>query len=223
MEVHVRLQRMIPAIVLVGSIVATSSASAVTFGGHVYGAFNTHSMDDWNDAIDESNDLGAEWDNVGSSLTGGLEARMWANQNWLIAAGWEPLFLNTEDGSTDAELSLDGHAFTATGGYFFPSTGNARYGIAAGVGLYVSAGELDDGGSTPIDIQGNGVGFHFMGLGEWTVSPGFAVTGGAGYRVANLSDTELTDGTTTADSPYENDYSGFMARVGLAFYLPNGQ
>jgi hypothetical protein len=203
---------LIPAIVFVGSLTAPTAATAVTFGGQVYGAFNTHSMEDWNDAIDESNDLGAEWDNVGSSFTGGLEARMWVNPNWLIAAGWEPLFLSTEDGSSDAELSLNGHAFTATGGYFFPAAGNARYGVAAGLGLYVNSGELTSTG-TSIDIQGNGVGFHFMGLGEWTVSPGFAVTGGVGYRIAKLSKTELTDGTNTVDSPYDNDYSGFMGSV----------
>lgn len=223
MEVHVRLQRLIPAFVLVGSLAAASVASAATFGAQVYGAFNTYAMGEWNDAIDEANAMfGNDFDNVGSGLTGGVEVRMWANSSWLVAAGWEPLFLDSEDSVSGSEVNLNAHAITVTGGYFFPTTGSARYGVAAGLGLYINAGELNSPG-TSVDVRGNDVGFHLLGLGEWTVSPGFAVTAGAGYRIAKLSESELTDGTNTVDSPYDNDYSGLIARVGLVFYMASGQ
>jgi hypothetical protein len=54
-----------------------------------------------------------------------------------------------------------------------------------------------------------------MGHGEWTVSPGFAITAGAGYRFADVEVDDVTPEVTV-------DYSGFMGRVGLAFYLPTG-
>lgn len=197
------------------------SASAATFGGEVYGAFNTHSMKDWNDAIDLANTGGSNFDNVSSDFTGGLDLRMWTSPNWMFSAGWEPLFLSTEDSANPGdELSLNANAFTATGAYFFPSSSNAKYGIGAGLGYYVNSGSLKSTGSPDIDIQGSGIGFHFLGMGEWTVSPGFSVTAASGYRVAKLSDSKLSDGTTEVDSPYDNDYSGFMGRVGLAFYMP---
>lgn len=198
-----------------------SLASAATWGAGVHGSFNTHTMQDWNDALDAANDSGSEFENVGNDFTGGIDLRMWATPNWLFSAGWEPLFLNTEDNVSGQELSLNAQAFTATGAYFFPSSSKAKYGLGAGLGYYMNSGELKDPSSPTIDIQGGGVGFHFMGLGEWTMSPGMSFTGTAGYRIAKLTNSELTDGTTTADSPYDNEYSGFMARAGLSFYMPN--
>jgi hypothetical protein len=153
-----------------------------------------------------------------NGFTGGLDVRVWATQSWMFSAGWEPLFVNTEDEASGDKLSVDANAFTVSGAYFFPSPSNAKYGIGAGVGYYSIGGELESGGSS-VDITGSTVGFHFMGLGEWTVSPGFAITGGAGYRIANVGDTKMNDVSSSPE--YETDYSGFMARAGLAFYLPS--
>src|SRR4030095_9176879 len=79
--------------------VTPMKASAATFGGEVFGAFNTYSMSDWNDAIDASNSGGADYNNMTSGLTGGLGLRMWANQNWMFSGTWEPLFAKTEEWS----------------------------------------------------------------------------------------------------------------------------
>ena len=52
-----------------------------------------------------------------------------------------------------------------------------------------------------------------MGVGDWTMSPGFAVTGGLGWRFAGITiDNSANDSKV--------DYSGLMVRVGVAFYLP---
>ena len=202
--------------------VVPMTTQAATFGGEVFGAFNTYSMGDWNDAIDESNDLGSEYNNMTNGLTGGLGLRTWANQNWMFSVVWEPLFLNTEDETSDSKLSFDANSFQLTGAYFFPSTTNQRYGIGAGLGHYSVNGEAESGGTT-VDLEGSTVGFHFMGLGEWRVSPGFAINAAAGYRIANVDEIEA-DGTVVenADGPIQTDYSGFMSRVGLSFYLPSG-
>jgi hypothetical protein len=200
--------------VLIAAAVAFAApSSAATFGGEVFGAFNTHGMNDVNDAIDAANASGATFDEVSNGLTGGLAVRVWPNANWMIAAGWEPIFLETEDAASSTTMNLDANSFQITGAYFFPTMQPAKWGIGAGLGMYQLAGEIADP-SGSAEVEGSGVGFHFMGLGEYTVSPGFAITGGAGYRFADV-EIDNTTPTTTAD------YTGFMGRVGLAFYLPN--
>jgi hypothetical protein len=207
---------------------APAYASAATFGAEVFGAFNTYSMSDWNDAIDDANQSGQDWDNLSSGLTGGLGLKMWANQNWMFSAGWEPLFTKTEDSSTPgSSISFDANSFQFTGAYFFPSQNTARYGIGAGVGYYSINGTAESTGSPDVNITGNTVGFHVMGMSEWHVNPSFAINAGAGYRIANVSETKAEQGgteVTLTDSNGDNvstDYSGFMGRVGFSFYLPS--
>jgi len=188
------------------------AVSAATFGGEVFGAYNTYSMEDVNDDIDALNAAGGDFDKFGSGMTGGLGLRMWASPQFMLAAHWEPLFLETDD--SGVTLNADANSYQLTGGYFFPSTSNAKYGIGAGLGYYTLAGSIESPiGST--DADGSGVGFHVLGMGEWTVSPGFGITAGAGYRFADI---EIDD-----SGGEKMDYSGFMGRVGLAFYLPSGQ
>ena len=187
------------------AVTPMQASAAPTFGGEVFGAFNTYAMGDVNDAIDALNGLGADYDNVSNGLTGGLGIRMWANESWMFSGVWEPLFITIEDGQGGPDLTADASSYQFTGSYFFPSMSSARYGIGAGLGYYTLA---EDTG------EGSGVGFHVLGMGEWTVSRGFSLTAGAGYRVADI-EVDNAGGATA-------DYSGFMARVGLALYMPSG-
>jgi hypothetical protein len=50
-------------------------AHAMTWGADVFGAFNTHSMGDVNDAIDASNASGSNFDKVNDSFGGGIGLR----------------------------------------------------------------------------------------------------------------------------------------------------
>jgi len=214
--------KLVMVLALVCFAAAPALAADTKFGAEVFGAFNSYSMSDVNDGIDQLNQNdGTNFDDVSSGLTGGINARMWANQNWMFSAGWEPLFLETKtDTPANGKINLDGNSFQATGGYFFPSHSNGRYGIGAGLGYYSISGEASgvvSGGSTT-DITGSTVGFHVMGMGEWTVSPGFAITAASGYRIAKISDTKFDDQSQSPE--LETDYSGFMGRVGLSFYLP---
>ena len=218
--------RFVMVLALVCLAAAPAFAADKKFGAEVFGAFNSYSMSDVNDGLKNFNEnAGTNFDDVTSGLTGGINARMWANQNWLFSAGWEPLFLSTESktdaASTSGKINLDGNSFQFTGAYMFPSHSNGRYGIGAGLGYYSISGEgtgvAGDNGST-VDISGSTVGFHFMGMGEWTVSPGFAITAASGYRIAKISDTKFNDESQSPE--LETDYSGFMGRVGLSFYLP---
>ena len=207
--------KLVMVLALVCFAAAPAFAADTKFGAEVFGAFNSYSMSDVNDhQIKELNDSqNTNFNDVTSGLTGGINARMWANQRWMFSAGWEPLFLETKSDATSEKWNLDANAFTVNGTYFFPSKKpTSKYGIGAGVGYYSLGGEFSDPSGTT-KVEGSGPGFQFSGVGEWTMSPGFAVTGSAGYRVASIE--------VDQSNPKSNaDYSGFTGRLGLAFYLP---
>lgn len=199
------------AMVAVACLAVPGVSSAAKVGGEVFGAFNTHGMSDVNDELEVMNGLGANFDEIKNGLTGGIAVRVWPTGNLMLSAAWEPLFLDTEDATSGVTYDLGAQTFQATAAYFIPSLTPARFGFGGGAGLYNIAGEVSASGLSA-NLEGSGVGFHLMGMTEMTVSPGFAVTGGLGWRWADI---EIDDaGGATAD------YSGVMARVGLSFYLP---
>jgi hypothetical protein len=200
------------AVVAVACLAIPGVSSAAKVGGEVFGAFNTHGMSDVNDALEASNlGAGTNFDDIKSGLTGGLAVRVWPTGTWMLSAGWEPLFLESTDDATSTTLNVDAQSFQATLAYFIPSMTPAKFGFGGGLGMYNIAGEQSSGGLS-VDIEGSGVGFHLMGVTEMTVSPGFAVTGGLGWRWADIEIDDAAGQTA--------DYSGVMARVGLSFYLP---
>jgi hypothetical protein len=199
---------------------AAAPALATTWGGEVFGTFDTHSMSDWKSVISTANAGGSNFDDPTSSWGGGLGLRIWPNSTWMIAGTWEPIFLTRKDNNNASDkLNLDAQSFQVTGGYFFPSAGNAKFGVGAGLGYYSLGGKVESATAPNIDLSGSTVGFHFLGMGEWTMSPGFAITGSAGYRVAKISDTKAND--QSANPEFATDYSGFMLRAGVAFYMPS--
>jgi hypothetical protein len=206
---------------------AAGPLRAATVGGEVFGAFNSYTMEDFNSGIQELNsDFGTNYEEINNGFTGGLGIRIWPAPSWMISAGWEPLFAESKsDVTIDRKVNADANAFQLTGAYFFPSQGPGKFGMGAGVGYYTISGEAEEpdglGGTITSDVGGSTIGFHFLGLTEWTASPGFAVTGAVGYRVANVEDTEF-DGQSTVPKS-ETDYSGLMLRAGLAFYLPSSK
>ena len=201
--------------------VAPALANAATIGGEVFGAVNKYNMSDINDAIDIANTNNAQtFDKLPNGVTGGISIRMWSSPNWMFSGTWEPLYVSTESTvPSSSKINLDANSFQATGAYFFPTKGhtNAKYGIGAGLGIYSVKGE--DTYSVPnttVDITGSGVGFHVLGLSEWTVNPGFSITAAAGFRSASVDiDNSATNQTA--------DYSGFVGRLGMAFYMPKSK
>lgn len=200
------------AMVAVACLAIPGVASAAKVGGEVFGAFNTHGMNDVNDALEASNlGFGTDFDDIKSGLTGGIAVRVWPTGNWMLSAAWEPLFLESNDDASSTTFNVDAQSFQATAGYFFPSMMPAKFGVGAGAGIYNISGEVSDPTGS-VEVAGSGLGFHLMGMTEMTVSPGFAVTGGLGWRWADI-EVDDANGSTA-------DYSGVMARVGLSFYLP---
>ena len=198
---------------------ATPAARAnPRMGGEVFGALNTYTMGNVNDFIDVTNTFdGTNFDHISTRFGGGLGARIWVAPHWMLDAVWEPLFAKTKSDASGAsgEYDVGGNSFQLSGGYLFPATPTTRLGFGAGLGVYAVSGEITDGESS-LDVEGSTVGFHLMSLGEWTVSPDFAVHAAMGYRAAKIDHTKFGGVETLA----ETDYSGLLARVGLAFYLP---
>jgi hypothetical protein len=210
---------------LLAAVVAVPAvpAHAMTWGGDVFGAFSTHTMGDWNDAIDASNSgSGTDFDNVNNSFGGGIGLRLLPNPSWMFEGTWEPLFPETEDNNANGDkVKLTANSFQLTGTYFFPTQAKGKFGLGAGLGLYKLNGKAESVGFPDVDLGGNGFGFHVLGTGEWEVSPGFGFFGAAGYRMAKIDDTEIDgqDAAARGTSKVETDFSGFMARAGLAFYV----
>jgi hypothetical protein len=196
-----------------------ATASATTVGGEVFGAFSTHSMKDWNDRVVAPNNAsGGNMQDFNSGYGGGLGLRLWPNSKWMLAATWEPLFVSSEDKVSGDKANLKANAYEATAGYFFPTHTPAKFGLGAGLGIYSLGGEITSPTSSTLNLEGSTVGFHVMGMTEWTVKPGFSLTGNIGYRIADIKDTKVNN--TSASPELSTDYSGLMLRAGVAFYLP---
>ena len=201
------------------AIAIAATAAAATYGGEIFGAFSTHSMKDWNDrVVAPANQAGGNMDEFSNGYGGGLGMRMWPNSAWMVSASWEPLFVSREEKVSGDVRRLNANAFEATAGYFFPTSSQARFGLGAGLGVYSLGGEITSSTSGDVKVEGSTVGFHLLGLMEWTVRPGFAFTGNAGYRIANIKDTKVNNLSATPE--LATDYSGLMLRAGVAFYLP---
>src|SRR5262249_9702926 len=155
------MSRMRMAVVAAAAVMAfaTAPALAMTVGGEAFGGFNTFSMGDWNDAIDQANASGSNFDAVHGGFGGSLGLRLWPNTNWMIAAPWEPLFESSKDNVTSQKLSLDGNSFQGTAGYFFPTSGPAKFGVGAGLGFYSLSGNIKDPSFGTFDLKGSTVGF----------------------------------------------------------------
>jgi hypothetical protein len=201
------------------------ASAGTTFGAEVFGAYNSYDMGDVNGVI-ELQSSGATFDELSGGITGGLGLRLWANPNWMFSAAWEPLRAETELASPGTTtINANANSFQLTGAYFFPSATKSRFGFGAGGGYYSLGGRVEDSAnpSDPdanFDVEGSGFGFHGMGMGEFQINPSFSITSSAGYRFADI---EIKDRDTASPDPLDGknaSYTGLMARVGFAFYMP---
>ncbi|MGE5175082.1 MAG: hypothetical protein ACM3JJ_01800 [Hyphomicrobiales bacterium] len=132
--------------------------------------------------------------------------------------------LDVPGGQFEANAAAD--AYTATVTYYFPSTSRARFGLGAGLGVYVAAGKLRAYDSTTMqeeteDMEGTGLGLHGIGAAEITLSNVAHLEACVGYRYAKSSDLKVGGQTAlNADgSKSKLDWSGLMTRIGFSFYF----
>jgi hypothetical protein len=202
------------------SLAATVSASSMRWGGEVWGAFNTHTMGDWNDAIDQANASGSNFDNIKSGFSFGVGPTMIVNNQWQFGAHYERLNAkSSEDASIQQKLSPSANSFGVSGMYLFPSKGMAAFGLGLSLDFTNLSGNLEASG-TELKIEGSGVGGQLLGSARYAFSPMFSGNLTAGYRLANI-DIDTVGGASTAGSSLNSeDYSGLVVRAGLSLSQP---
>jgi len=184
------------------------------WGAEVFGAFNTYAMGEVNDYLAATHrTAGTGFDEIHSGYAGGVGARAWLSPRWMLSLAWEPLFAESRIGGGAAAFNLDAHAVVLGAGWFFPARDRLRLGFAAGLGYYAIGGEAHDGAGSR-NIGGDGAGAEGLGVGEWSLTPGLALTAGAGYRYAKVGKAQLVGSLIEREA----DYSGFIGRLGVAFY-----
>ncbi len=221
-----------------------SAKEKTQFGIYGFGGYNTYKMTDLNDEISIFNQdlttIGAKLDDVkhGIDLGGGLCA--WVSKDILVSAEYERLFAKTStDGSYlgtpyTIELKVPANAISVSGGYYFPSTSKARFGLGAGVGYYWTKASVEAtvNGSPVLsdsltEIKGHGIGFHGVGLLDYAATSQVHLGVQVGYRFAKT--TELKDSSDNViykDDPVtleatttklKADWSGLVARGMVTF------
>lgn len=222
---------------------AATFASSMRVGIAGFGGYQTYSMGDVNDDIAATNTAitaaggAGSLDDIshGMGFGGGIHA--WTNNNWLISAEFMRLTAKSDASISDAssgapvgtaQVKLPANAFTIGAGYFFPSTSKARFGLGAGVGYYKASGSVefaDPSITTTADASGHAVGFHGLGMVDYSASQAVHVEAGVGYRYAKTTNLEVGGAESlNADGSKEKvDWSGLMSRVGLTFYFGQQQ
>lgn len=210
---------------------------ASKFGLSVFGGYESYSMNDVNDAIQEGNSVfGTSVDEVSSGIGFGAGVKMRTSGPVVLSFDYQRLNASSsgsgDDGTFeyDMEYSLPANAFVLGATYLFPSASKTSFGINGGVGYYMADGSLDVtateissglSASDETQISGNGVGFHGAAVVDMALSPKVHLDASAGYRFAKSGDVEFeySDGTTDTFSDEEIDWSGFMSQVGFTFYF----
>ena len=196
-----------------------SEARALTLGLDAIGGFNTHGMEVWNDDLAQANGAGGRFPPLRHTLTYVLGARAWINSRWLLQGEWEPLRLSSSDPQTGRKLAFDAETYRLDAIWFPAQPHRVRLGLGAGLGYYRLQGSRESGGVQNAELTGHTFGAQFEGLAEWPLRDWVALTAVAGYRHARMGHTDVNG--QAQDPPIETNYSGFLARLGAAFYLPH--
>ena len=204
------------AIALTASV---SSAAGMRWGANVFGAFNTHSMKDWNDIIDASNapppsGSGSNFDNITSGFSAGLGPFVIIDDKWEIGAHYEMLMPKK---SEDQGVSIEpkANSFGASIDYLFPAQGSMSFALGISGDYYTLNGELNDP-TTNNKTKGSGVGGQVRATGNYAFAPEFAGFVSAGYRMADINIDTIGGVDVSASGLKTEDYSGLVLRVGIS-------
>lgn len=197
-----------------------ASAGTMQWGAEVFGGFNTHSMSDWNDIIDQANSSGANFDNIHNGYSFGVGPTVNTGQ-WMWGANYERLMAKTSSyQGTDVRPSAN--SFGVSVGYQIPSTGPMSWMLRGGVDWLSLTGDIHSANSTPstADTHGSGAGFQFLGVGTRSFTPSISGLLSVGYRFADVKIKDIAGQDVASQGLSHEDYSGLVARVGLSFHVP---
>lgn len=221
----------VPTFLLVlGLVVAGAPADAQTrFGISGFTGYQSYAMDDINEVIADVND---ELSSPGTlvqieELTGdpsfGLGLKLDLGKTWRVYGEYEHLSDDTGGGNLIGSFNIDADAdaFLLGATYFLPSSGKARVGIGAGVGMYEYEGVFETSGtvgSVPFSgsqtADGSTIGFHARADLDVAMSGKLHFDAALGYRGASGELEQDGQGTGV-----DLDWSGFMTRAGFTFFL----
>jgi hypothetical protein len=199
------------------------------FGVAAFGGYGSYSMSDINDLIGAVNlvlvGTGYSMDDVSSGFGYGGGVRIVPSEKFLISLDYTRLAASSELSvlGSNLKLNVPGNGWTGTLTYYLSSTSKTKLGIAGGLGYYTGSATTDTSGtSTGGKLSGHGVGFHGLGVLDATLSPTVHAEVAAGYRYAKTGGVEDETGASIQNfsgDDFTLDWSGFMSRVGLAFYF----
>jgi hypothetical protein len=197
----------------------------------VLGGLSTYSMSDVNDEIGSINaglaGTGLKMDNIKDGGQVGAVLGLELPTGLSLGLGYEYLTGSSEVGSANGSLKFDfpAHAYRAFAQYTIKGPGVSGLHVGGSVGMVSSAGKAtllvsavgtasgDTKGSAPL-IEG------YLG-GDWWASRGFALTGSAGFRYANIDEIKMNDQIVyvTPGNKEALDYTGVFLRAGVKFSL----
>jgi hypothetical protein len=221
-------------IAVVALVAATFSPPApvfakTDFGVAAFGGYESYSMSDLNDVIGVVNlalaGTGYVMGDIDDGFGYGGGVRIMPSEKFLISLDYMRLPASSEVSAFGSSLKINvpGNGWTGTLTYFLSSTSKTKLGIAGGMGYYTGSATADtSGASTGAKLSGNGIGFQGFGVLDATLSPTVHAEVAAGYRYAKTGGVEDETGASIQNFDGEDftlDWSGFMSRVGLAFYF----
>lgn len=192
-----------------------SSASEMRWGANVFGAFNTFSMKDWNDIIDQSNSgSGSSFDNIKSGYSFGLGPFVVVGDQWQVGAHYEMLMAKKSE-YQGVSIKPKANSFGVSVDYLFPTQGKTSFSLGASGDYYTLNGELDDP-TTTNKTKGSGAGGQVRGTASYAFAPEFAGFLSAGYRFADINIDTIGGQDVSASGLKSEDYSGLVLRVGIS-------
>jgi len=197
-----------------------ASAAPMQWGAEVFGGFNTHSMSDWNDIIDQANASGSNFDNIHNGYSFGAGPTVSMSQ-WQFGADYERLMAKTSSyQGTDVRPSAN--SFGVNVGYKIPTTGTMAWMLRGSVDYLSLTGDIHSANSSPstADTHGSGAGFQFLGVGTKSFTPAVSGMLSLGYRFADIKIKDIAGQDVSSQGLSHEDYSGLVARVGLSFHVP---
>lgn len=216
------------------------------FGASFFAGAGTYKMEDVNQDTSVFTDVvlrpylpGIGFDEItgGTSFGGGV--RCIIDDRFLVAVDYERLTGSTEFGGliVSSNTSVGAHAVLYTVGIDLLPKRGVRFGFGGGVGQYFSRMKRSfesqlNWPSFDVSIDGDTIGSHYVSFFEYQLTERTHVSALAGYRRATI-DIPTIDGETVyrvGDPPRDVfpadgepvgpiDWSGFMGRIGLAWYL----
>jgi hypothetical protein len=218
--------------ILVAGICALPSsagASGPRVGIAAFGGYNSYSM---GNIIGEINavlaDSGLSLKEISGGASFGIGVRVWPwDDEFLLAVDLIRLQGSTDVGVPGGTLGLEAPANAAevTAAGFLSPARKIRLGLGIGAGYYVADSnlnaEVSGEPSESVKFEGRGHGIHIVGLVSFGAFRSVDLEAAIGYRYVKTNGLKIDGEEFRGEGGYKQqiDWSGFLSRVGLVYYV----